>query len=280
MLEARRQRTSALQVRARDCGCDEEALSELKQTAKSVADRLRLEEEGFLVTLERGMRLMNQQLSKLDATGSKTLSGNVAFDFNQTHGFPLEITKELAAERGVTVDEQGYNDAKTRHAETSGRGAFANEVFAVGPIQKIKSKVAPTQFDYTATTGTAKIVGIVAKGDATDGPVTAETGDIVLVLDKTVFYGESGGQVGDVGTISTDSAEFAVGDTKKTDGYHQHGGKVIKGSFKVGDTVKLAIDADRRAGITSCSLGHAHAARGTSSSDWSQREPGRLESRA
>ena len=219
---------------------------ELDSNASSVAQQMKAEEENFLSRIEGGLNTLEASFKKLGKGG--TLSGKEAFSLHATHGFPIDLTVELAQGRGVNVDRAGFDEEMAKHRGVSGKGAFASEVFAVGPLQKLKeANVAPTEFTgYGSTTGEGKIVGVIGDG----GPVDSATGKATLILDRSPFYGEAGGQVGDVGAITGDGFEFEVSDTQKTDGYVQHIGEVKRGEAKVGANVWAVVKADRRTGIT------------------------------
>jgi alanyl-tRNA synthetase len=218
---------------------------ELDSNAGSVAQQMKAEEENFLARIEGGLASLESAFKKLGKGG--VLSGKEAFSLHATHGFPIDLTVELAQARGVVVDRDGFNEEMTKHRGLSGKGAFATEVFAVGPLQKIKeTDVAPTEFiGYGSTAGEGKIVGVISDGALKDFAL----GDAILILDRTPFYGEAGGQVGDVGRLVGQGFEFEVTDTQKTDGYIQHVGVVKRGEAKVGAKVTATVNADRRAGI-------------------------------
>ena len=240
------------------------AYPDLTRSLSSVVQRLAAEEERFLVTVERGLRRLDDALERAGGTADRLIPGDEAFRLHETYGFPVELTRELAAGRGVAIDEVGYREAEIKHQEISGKGGFTDDVFAHGPLQDLKAVAKPTEYlGDDDDTCDAEVVGIiVAQHAADDDPAgrfrkilaegtladAADGGKVVLVTDRTVFYGESGGQVGDVGTMKADGVQVTVIDTTKQDGYVLHHA-TLSGKLAVGDTVSVRIDADRRGGI-------------------------------
>jgi alanyl-tRNA synthetase len=218
---------------------------DLDSTANSIGQQMKAEEENFLSRIEGGLTSLEIAFKKLGKGG--VLSGKDAFSLHATHGFPIDLTVELAAGRGVSVDRQAFDEEMTAHRGKSGKGAFATEVFSVGPIQKLKeSGVAPTEFvGYGSTKSEGKVVGIVTENRLAE----SASGKATIILDRTTFYGEGGGEVGDTGVIAGDGFEFEVADTQKTDGYFQHVGVVKRGEVKVGLRATATVKSDRRAGI-------------------------------
>jgi alanyl-tRNA synthetase len=161
------------------------------------------------------------------------------------------LTSDLAEARGFQVDRAGFEEAMEAHRKTSGTGSFSGNVFAIGPIHEIKNSTAPTEFfGYAATEGNARVSAVIVGDEVARGSVAAGHSDpITLVLDRTPFYGESGGQIGDVGSLTAGSVRFEVVDTQKTDGYVQHVGFVRSGSVQAGLAVHASVDAARRQGI-------------------------------
>ncbi|QDU61609.1 Alanine--tRNA ligase [Planctomycetes bacterium Pan216] len=218
---------------------------ELAKTAGGVAGSIKAEEERFLNTIDRGMSLFESE-----AKGEE-ISGEAAFKLHSTYGFPIELTEELAQQRGVKLDREAYEQSVKQHALDSGSGAFTKELFNVGPIQTLKSTLPTTEFvGYDQQSGKATIKAIIADNQLVEDSVaTGHESALTIVLDRTPFYGESGGQVGDVGMLEADGFRFEVQDTQKTDGYHLHVGHIREGSAKIGQEVTAAIDAERRLGI-------------------------------
>ena len=222
------------------------AYPDLAQTQTGVMNTIRGEETQFLDTIDRG-------LSKFEKLAAKTPTGGVlpgrdVFDLHQTDGFVVDLTEALAADRGLTIDKNGFKQAEDQHRVKSGQGSWG--VMAAGPLDSIRKDAGDTEFQgYEATTCTAKVVGIVAGGACVESIIDGET-LVDVVLDRSPFYGESGGQVGDLGTItSTSGAEFQVLDTQKHAGILVHRGKLVSGTLAVGGEVTAEVTHDRRAGI-------------------------------
>ena len=204
------------------------------------------EEKRFLETLDNGMDRLDEIMKACRASGGKTIPGRDAFVLYDTFGFPLEMTTEIAEENGLAVDLAGFEkemDIQRERGKQSWKGSDAGfaKIFDV-----IASAAGDSEFTgYTETISSAA-VRLLFRDNA--GVQRLGTGDRgLLVLDRTPFYGESGGQTGDTGTIeSASGALFRVDDTKKHNHTHIHVGEVIKGEFKTGDAVTAAIDEVRR----------------------------------
>ena len=221
------------------------AYRELTQTQKSVEDTIRAEEEHFLGTIERGLSKFEKLVEKSKEGG--VLPGGAVFDLHQTDGFVLDLTSALAEDRGLKIDMDGYHKAEAKHKETSGQGSWG--VMAAGPLDAIQKESGETEFlAYEGTVSDAKIVGLVVNGESVDS-VADNSAQVDLVLDRSPFYGESGGQVGDSGTISSGGNEFEVLDTQKHAGLIVHRGHVGSGSISVSTEVRAEVTNDRRAGI-------------------------------
>ncbi len=202
------------------------------------------EEASFSKTIDQGLNI----LSELTKKGG-TLSGADAFKLYDTYGFPLDLTKDILNEKGMDVDEDGFNELMKQQREKarSSRKASDKESWSSDGISF--DNIDKTEFcGYLQNECSAKILDIVSDGEHINS-ITSPS-KAVIVLDKTVFYGESGGQVGDTGIISADGATFEVNDTKKTaGGVFTHFGSLVSGSITVGDSVTAKIDVARRDAI-------------------------------
>ncbi|MBQ7045085.1 MAG: alanine--tRNA ligase [Clostridia bacterium] len=203
------------------------------------------EEAGFAKTIDQGLGILSQLMSK-----GSVLSAEDAFRLYDTYGFPFDLTKDIVAENGMQVDEEGFNALmeKQRNLARSSRKAADAESWSSDGISF--DNIDKTEFlGYTQNECTAKVLDIVYEGEHTS-TINANSKAIV-VLDATVFYGESGGQVGDTGVIvGANSAEFAVSDTQKTaGGVFTHYGTLNSGALSVGDTVTVSIDVQKRDAI-------------------------------
>lgn len=217
-------------------------LSEKEQLIKKVISN---EESNFSKTIDQGLNMLESLM-----TGGGMLSGEDAFRLYDTYGFPLDLTKDILAEKNMTVDEKTFSGLmeKQRQLARSSRKSADSESWKSDGISF--DNIPATVFEgYTENECSAVLLDIVAEGEHT---VAASKGDkAVLVLDRTVFYAESGGQVGDTGVIITDNgAEFTVSDTKKTaGGVFTHFGTVTKGTLSTETPVTARIDASRRGAI-------------------------------
>jgi alanyl-tRNA synthetase len=216
-----------------------DAYPELVRESARVAATLKQEEERFGETLEKGMGILNAALAVL-AKGSK-LDGQTAFTLYDTFGFPLDLTADVCRERGVEIDEAGFEVAMTRQREQArAAGKFK-------AVETLEYSGEPTTFvGYETLSQSSKITAIYRDGLAVP---SVQTGDhAVVVLGKTPFYAESGGQVGDAGGLSTAHATFVVEDTQKISAdVFGHHGVVLSGELKVGEEIKASVDLVRRA---------------------------------
>ncbi|MBK9975707.1 MAG: alanine--tRNA ligase [Planctomycetes bacterium] len=220
---------------------------ELKRNITAVASTIQQEEQQFATTLERGLQLLAGLIQQVKEKGEKVIGGEPAFNLYQSQGLPLEVVRDEARAQGLEVDQIGYEQAKQSHKGASGAGKQV-AVFEKGWFADLKSKFAPTKFlGYEVCESPVKVLSIAVEGQPVDSLEAGQNG--VVVLDRTPFYAESGGQVGDRGTIKVSGATFEVADTKKRDDYFLHEGAVILGRVKVGDTAEARVDVERRSRI-------------------------------
>jgi alanyl-tRNA synthetase len=224
------------------------AFPELKAAADSVAKQIRLEESSFLETLGKGI-LRLEKLLETKKSGD-VISGDDAFTLYDTYGFPLDLTKEIAEERNVGIDEDGYK-AALKKAQALARGASKFKRGLFEGQNNLLENISSTDFvGYSSIQANAKVVALVA-GDELVSNVT-EGALVQIVLESTPFYAESGGQVGDTGmlhwVISThQSGEIAVSNTFKTaQGVFVHEGTVLRGTLKQGDVVEARVETSAR----------------------------------
>ncbi len=219
---------------------------ELMRAEALIKETLKLEEERFKQTLERGLKLLEEEAGKL--AGGATLQGEVAFKLYDTYGFPLDLTQDILRGKGLAVDTQGFETcmakqkADARAAWTgSGDKATSNIWF------EIKDKVGVTEFlGYTQDTAAAKLLAIVVDGKEVQEVAAGK--EAAFVFNQTPFYGESGGQMGDKGVVKIGGEIIAeISDTQKPlDNFHTHKA-AVKAPLKAGDMVTLVIDAENRA---------------------------------
>ncbi|MFO7581186.1 alanine--tRNA ligase [Guyparkeria sp.] len=217
-----------------------EAYPELTEAADEVARVLLAEEERFLQTLASGMQVLEQAVAGLPAGG--TIDGETAFKLYDTHGFPLDLTADIARERGLSVDEAGFErEMAERRAQSRAASHFTAETIKIGTDE-------PTAFEgYEQDALEARVVAVAREGSQAESLEEGQDG--VIALDRTPFYAESGGQVGDTGVIESSSGRFVVHDTQKQGGVFLHHGTLTDGRMVPGTAVTARIDADRRAAI-------------------------------
>jgi alanyl-tRNA synthetase len=221
---------------------------ELGQTLESVQTGIQEEEKQFLRVVESGIGRFQKLVDQAKKEGSTIISGDAAFDLHQTDGFLIELTESLAANEGLSVDMNRFKECKEQHKLTSGRGAFANSVMSAGPLDTLR-KGGGTQFQgYDTTTADAEIVGLIADGQLATSFDTSGV-QIAVVLNRSPFYGEAGGQVGDLGTLSGHGFEFDVQDTQRDGELLVHIGTLNFGKLEVGAKVHAQVNSSRRAGI-------------------------------
>ncbi len=214
-----------------------DAYPKLREQEQRITEVLKAEEERFFETLANGMDILDAALGG----GAKVLPGDVAFKLHDTYGFPLDLTNDVCRERGVTVDEDGFNAAMDRQkaqARAAGKFKMDKALDYAGEANRFSG--------YDGLTESAKIVAIYVDGTSAQALEAGQSG--VVVLDNTPFYAESGGQVGDQGVIHAGGTRFAVDDTLKirADVYGHHG-RLESGTLRVGDAVQAEVDAALRA---------------------------------
>ncbi|HET7609435.1 MAG TPA: alanine--tRNA ligase, partial [Gammaproteobacteria bacterium] len=219
-----------------------DAYPELVAKQAFVRDVLRKEGEQFARTLETGMAILDAAIAKLG--GAKVIDGNTVFKLHDTYGFPTDLTADIARERGLRVDMEGYE----RAMDVQRRQSQAASQFGADLSAGVKVEGKTEFVGYDALAGEAPVVALL---DAAGKPVPAlEKGaEGTVVLESTPFYAESGGQVGDTGELRAGTARFAVSDTQKFGLAFGHRGKLETGRIAVGDRVEAHVDAKRRAAI-------------------------------
>jgi len=227
---------------------------ELTEKLDYIKKIVSIEEERFLATIDAGLSILSGMVEDAKKNGSSTLSGADVFKLYDTFGFPIDLTREIASENGLGINEDEFK-ALMNEQKTRARGARAAISGWDDASKSLLSEFSKTEFDgYANTECTAKVVGIIANDMVCD---SVSEGECTIVLDKTVFYGEGGGQVGDTGIITSENAKAIVADTKKIDGVYAHI-CTVDGLISVGDTVNAEINAERRDAIkrnhTSCHM--------------------------
>ncbi|AAZ56103.1 alanyl-tRNA synthetase [Thermobifida fusca YX] len=226
---------------------------ELRADADKIHSIIDAEEKNFADTLRAGTTLFNRAVRRTKETGGTVFSGADAFQLHDTYGFPIDLTLEMAAEHGLKVDEETFHQLMQRQRETAKRDAQAKKLgnADISVYGNLLETGGPTEFlGYTDSESEARVLGIIVNGESTGA---ARKGDQVeLVLDRTPFYAESGGQLADKGTITVDGRGVVdVEDVQKPiQGLFVHRGTVREGEVVVDDTVHAAIDTGRRASVS------------------------------
>jgi len=222
-----------------------QAYPELKRAESLIGETLKLEEVRFRDTLARGLKLLDDASGALKK-GDK-LAGDVAFKLYDTYGFPLDLTQDALKAKGIAVDTDGF-DAAMAKQRADARKAWAGSGEAATDAQwfAVKDEFGSTEFlGYDTERAEGNILALFHDGERVERAVAGET--VLLLANQTPFYAESGGQVGDQGTIVSARGEGIVEDTeKKLGALHVHVVKVTRGEFKVGDAVDLAVDSEKR----------------------------------
>ncbi|NUT88576.1 alanine--tRNA ligase [Pseudomonas corrugata] len=214
-----------------------DAFPELKTQQAHIERVLKAEEEQFAKTLEQGLKILEQDLAELKGN---VVPGDVVFKLYDTYGFPMDLTGDIARERNLTLDEEGFE----REMEAQRVRARSASAFGMDYNSLVKVDVATEFTGYAGTTGSAKIVAIYKDGQSVD--ILSEGQEGVIVLDTTPFYAESGGQIGDSGYLQAGSSRFDVRDTTKTGGAFLHHGVLASGSLMIAAPVSAHVDAEVR----------------------------------
>ena len=216
---------------------------ELKRSESLIKETLKMEEEKFLVLLDRGIKILDEEISKID----KVLPGEVAFKLYDTYGFPLDLTEDILKNKSLKVDYNKFDELMKKSKELAkknwkGSGDSSEEAIWFS----IKDKIGPTEFlGYESNQSEGVILNILKDNKEVKTLSTNDQG--IIITNQTPFYGESGGQLGDTGTIISGNSIFEVNDTqKKLGNLFVHYGSVKRGELKIKDVVELKIDTERR----------------------------------
>ena len=222
---------------------------DLKEKQSYITKVIRTEEENFARTIDGGIRIYNEMLAGHKERGETVFSGADAFKLYDTFGFPIDLTAEMAAEAGMTVDEDAFKALMTEQKERAREARKALGDLGWAGVEFGKDMPATEFLGYDRdTVDGAEVLAIVAEGEQVEEIVSGM--DAMVVLDKTPFYAEMGGQVADHGVLTADGIVFTVSDVQKNKGgKFMHYGKLVKGSLSVGNTLTAAIDTERRAAI-------------------------------
>jgi len=217
-----------------------EAYPELQKTQSHIEKIVRQEEEQFSLTLSQGLKLFEQAVSELKGT---IIPGTTVFKLYDTYGFPVDLTADIARERHLQLDLEGFETEMTQQRERSRKAGKFEAVHAAGAQIEASTTFLGYEDDTLTTTG--KIIALYREGKAVDTLASGEKGSIILA--RTPFYAESGGQIGDQGTLSVDGNIFRVLDTQKQGQALLHIGQMEKGSLQTNNEVLAAVDTKRRA---------------------------------
>ncbi len=226
---------------------NESAYPELVEKCDYILKVITLEEERFNATIDSGLSILSDCIETAKAQGQAVLSGEDAFRLYDTYGFPVDLTREIAAESGLSVDDEAFKQLmeEQRNRARAARGNISGWSAADGDLP---DNLPATEFaGYTQSSCEATVLAILTEGGMMVNSLTE--GDATLVLDRTVMYGEGGGQVGDTGSITSAGAFLTVTDTKKTNGVYLHNVTLADGILNLGDKVTVSFDVQRRDAI-------------------------------
>ena len=226
---------------------------ELREHESYIKKVIGTEEERFYKTIDSGMNILNGMIQHLHETHKKILSGLDVFKLNDTFGFPLDLTKEIAAEAGLGIDEAAFHVEMTRQRERARAERLAKDISGWSEDLFGELNAEPTEFDgYDVLKETAKVLALSDGEELNDAVSTdyEERENVLVVLDRTPFYAEMGGQVADHGYLTSGTANLKVNQVKKTPkGFYVHTCTLLDGTIRVGDAVTAAVDEQRRASI-------------------------------
>ena len=226
---------------------------ELSETVERVAQVMKREESDFFATIDSGLDRIQRVFADMTSGNRWMVDGAEAANLYQTHGVPPELFQQIAAEKNFTFDWDGYRQAMKEHGDVSGGNVI--ELFETGPIETLKEAFHHSDFlGYETTSASAQVKGIIVgkpKDDRLVSSIAADTPSDLLriVLDRSPFYGESGGQVGDTGKLQGPHGMFHVTDTQRSGELIVHYGIMVSGTIKEGETVQAIVDESRRNAI-------------------------------
>ena len=222
---------------------------DLTERRENIARLVKIEEERFHQTMGQGQSILEDVIAQMRKNNLDTLPGEEAFRLFDTYGLPLDVTESLVEDEGLKVDREGFEQEMERQRELSRKGTrITSDIFGGGPMAELRDQGAATVFEgYEKDYTDGRIIGLIV-GDELCAEVGPEA-PALIVLDRTTYYGESGGEVGDTGLLENDQARFEVTDSVRAEGMIIHSGKVTRGSLRMGDVVACRPDVARRAAI-------------------------------
>jgi alanyl-tRNA synthetase len=228
-----------------------EQYPELVQRRDYIMTTLRYEEQRFRHTVQAGLARLEEMLADAETQQTRMLAGERVFTLYDTYGFPVELTREIAAERGIAVDMQGFEQAMEAQRQRAREASGISEKLFVqtgAALAELAQQTSPTEFvGYDTLACEAQVVGLVREGDLIPEAHAGET--VEIVLNRTPFYAEAGGQVGDTGVIEWHGGRAQVLDTQKANDYYLHHARILEGALRLGETVHAQVDAERRLDI-------------------------------
>jgi alanyl-tRNA synthetase len=228
-----------------------EQYPELVQRQDYIMTTLRYEEQRFRHTVQAGLARLEEMLADAETQQTRMLAGERVFTLYDTYGFPVELTREIAAERGIAVDMQGFEQAMEAQRQRAREASGISEKLFVqtgAALAELAQQTSPTEFvGYDTLACEAQVVGLVREGDLIPEAHAGET--VEIVLNCTPFYAEAGGQVGDTGVIEWHGGRAQVLDTQKANDYYLHHARILEGALRLGETVHAQVDAERRLDI-------------------------------
>ncbi len=223
---------------------------ELTEKLEYIKKVVSIEEERFAATIDSGLSILESMIKNVKTDKKSFLPGEDVFKLSDTFGFPVDLTKEIAAESGLEIDIAGFNTlmAQQKQRARDARAAMGDLGWTAGTVEAL-GDIAETEFiGYSQTEAECKVISIIDR-ETSEQLDSASDGSVIVILDRTPFYGEGGGQVGDTGTIVCGGREIAVNDTKKNSGIYMHFCTLDGMPVSVGDTVSAKIDINRRDAI-------------------------------
>lgn len=223
------------------------AYPELSKHQSFITSVIQAEETRFLETLEKGMQIIQEEIASEQKGGRSCFRGEMVFKLYDTFGFPVDLIQTIADEEGFSVDMEGFEQAMLAQKETARRAWRGSGEERVAQVyQELAQHLSPTSFaGYDALQGRSKVLALIRNGEAVQE--VKEGDEIQLIAEKTPFYGESGGQVGDVGWISAANFKMEVTDAQKPiPAFVVHQGKALKGALKLGEAIHLEVDPTHR----------------------------------
>lgn len=219
----------------------ESVYPQVRQQADAIKAALEREEYRFQKTLDRGVKLLEKTMERVQQEGATQISGHDAFVLYDTYGFPLELTQEIAEEQGFTVDTEGFAVEMEQQLKRSQAAHETIDLTVQGSLDELAAQIQETDFlGYSQFSSQAEVAVLLVEGKPIESAAAGET--VQVILDQTPFYAESGGQIGDRGYLTGDGLLVRIEDVQKESGFFVHAGRIERGTLQVGDLVTAQID--------------------------------------